>query len=199
VEGRFLRPDQEPDADELMERSLPVPGTAVRVLAPEDNLLQVALHTAKHSYVRAPGFRLHLDVDRIVNGQPIDWQVFVERVHAHRVRTPVYFSLRIPAELLDTPVPEDVLRAIRPPRWKVELLDRWLLRTGLYRPNEPKFGRLEFIAFTASLYDEFGGLLRGVFPERAWMQDRYGTSRPALLPYLYARRIVDLVLRRMPT
>ena len=78
VAGRWIRPDQEPSAEELMARSMPIPDTAVRLLAPEDNLLQVALHTAKHSYVRAPGFRLHTDVDRIVRRQVIDWQTFVE-------------------------------------------------------------------------------------------------------------------------
>ena len=47
-----------------------------QILSPEDNLLQVALHTAKHSYVRAPGFRLHSDVDRIVCFQEINWNIF---------------------------------------------------------------------------------------------------------------------------
>ena len=56
-----------------MTDSLEVNGSNVRILAPEDNLLQVALHTAKHSYVRAPGFRLHSDVDRVVRFQSIDW------------------------------------------------------------------------------------------------------------------------------
>ncbi|GAG26411.1 unnamed protein product, partial [marine sediment metagenome] len=57
VAGRWIRPDQEPDSEELMSRSVPISGTDVRMLSPEDNLLQVALHTAKHTYVRAPGFR----------------------------------------------------------------------------------------------------------------------------------------------
>ncbi len=70
VAGRWIRPDQEPSAEELMARSISIPGTTVRLLAPEDNLLQVALHTAKHTYVRAPGFRLHLDVERIVRAYP---------------------------------------------------------------------------------------------------------------------------------
>jgi len=56
VAGRWIRPDQEPGAEELLARSISIPGSAARLLAPEDNLLQIALHTAKHSYVRAPGF-----------------------------------------------------------------------------------------------------------------------------------------------
>ena len=76
VAGRWIREDQEPNADDLINRSLPITGTNVRLLAPEDNLLQVCLHTAKHSYMRAIGFRLHTDVDRIVNYQNINWNIF---------------------------------------------------------------------------------------------------------------------------
>ncbi len=53
VAGRWIRPDQEPCGDDLIARSQSIDGTHVRLLCPEDNLLQVALHTAKHSYVRA--------------------------------------------------------------------------------------------------------------------------------------------------
>ena len=105
VAGRWIRPDQEPKAEELLARSIPIPGSAVRLLAPEDNLLQIALHTAKHSYVRAPGFRLHTDVDRVVRRQPLNWEVFLTRVMSLEVKTPVYFSLAIPRFLFGTPIP----------------------------------------------------------------------------------------------
>ena len=64
IAGRWIQPHNEPNGDVLMDNSIKVENTDIRILAPEDNLLQVALHTAKHSYVRAPGFRLHSDVDR---------------------------------------------------------------------------------------------------------------------------------------
>ena len=76
ISGRWIQPKQEPNTNDLFNRSLKVKGSKVRLLSPEDNLLQVALHTAKHSYVRAPGFRLHVDVDRIVSTQNIDWKIF---------------------------------------------------------------------------------------------------------------------------
>jgi hypothetical protein len=150
VAGRWIRPDQEPSAEELMARSVPIQGTAVRLLAPEDNLLQVALHTAKHSYVRAPGFRLHTDVDRIVRRQVIDWNLFVKRVKALQVKTAVYFSLALPKLLFDTPIPSHVLDQLRPPAWKERLISRWLQKVGIFNPDEPKFGRVEFILFTVA-------------------------------------------------
>lgn len=199
VAGRWIRPDQEPSAEELMARSIPIPGTAVRLLAPEDNLLQVTLHTAKHSYVRAPGFRLHTDVDRIVRRQPIDWDLFLRRVLKLQVITAVYFSLALPKELFDTPIPDYVLECLRPPAWKEQLIARWLQRAGIFNPDERKFSRPGFVLFTALLYDDFAGLWRGVFPDAAWMRTQYGFHSKWLLPYFHGRRLANLAFRRTAT
>lgn len=200
VAGRWIRPDQEPAAEALMARSISIPGTAVRLLSPEDNLLQVALHTAKHTYVRAPGFRLHLDVERIVRAYPdLDWELFVQRVTALQVKTAVYFSLLIPHDLFGTPIPESVLVVLRPPAWKERLIIRWLNRVGLFNPHEQKFSKPGYILFNALLYDNLWGLLRSIFPARAWMRERYGFRSDLLLPYYHARRLFDLALRRVNT
>lgn len=200
VAGRWIRPDQEPSAEELIARSIPIPDTDVRLLAPEDNLLQVALHTAKHTYVRAPGFRLHLDVERIVRAYPdLDWPLFLERVTALEVKTAVYFSLLIPHELFGTPIPEQVLTALRPPAWKERLISRWLDRVGLFNPHEQKFSKPGYIIFNSLLYDDFRGLLRGLFPSGTWMRERYGFRSNLLLPYYHGRRLLDLALRRVNT
>ncbi len=200
VAGRWIRPDQEPSAAELMARSISIEGTAVRLLAPEDNLLQVCLHTAKHSYVRAPGFRLHLDVVRIVDAYPdLNWAVFVERVTKLQVKTATFFSLVIPHELFDTPIPAQVLTQLQPPRWKESLLRRMIKKAGLFNPHEKKFNRAEYIFFNALLYDDWRGLWRGVFPNRAWMQAHYNFQNPLLLPLYHLRRLSSLLFRRLAT
>ena len=80
IAGRWIQPKQEPKADELVDRSISIKGSNVRLLSPEDNLLQVCLHTAKHTFVRAPGFRLHTDVDRIISTQLITESIFEKMV-----------------------------------------------------------------------------------------------------------------------
>jgi len=199
VAGRWIRPDQEPKAEELLARSISIPRSAVRLLAPEDNLLQVALHTAKHSYVRAPGFRLHLDVDRIVRRQPLNWEVFLTQVISLEVKTPVYFSLAIPRFLFGTPIPDEVLAKLEPPPWKLALITGWLQRVGLFNPDAPKFGRAGYVLFTALLYDDLKGLFRGLFPGKTWMRAHYRIQSGWRLPYYYGRRLVDLAIRRIST
>jgi len=199
VAGRWIQPEQEPSADDLMARSITIEGTALRLLSPVDNLLQVSLHTAKHTYVRAPGFRLHTDVDRIARRQPIDWELFVQRVEQLRVRTAVYFSLAIPADLFGTPIPEWVLGRLSPPAWKERLMARWIVRAGIFNPHQKKFSKIGYILFNSLLYDEFSGLMRGVLPTPETIRRRYGVRSSALLPWYYARRIFELLLRRART
>ena len=159
VAGRWIRPEQEPDGERLVERSVPIDGSALRLLAPADNLLQVALHTAKHSYVRAPGLRLHTDVDRLVRHQPPDWARLVERADRTEIRTPVYFSLAMAQALLGTPIPKEVLANLAPPRWKREAVLAMVRRADLFEPDEHKFSRPEMMVFHALLYDDAAGLL----------------------------------------
>lgn len=182
-----------------MARSLGLPATRVRILSPEDNLLQVALHTAKHTYVRAPGFRLHTDVDRVVFEQSIDWELFAARVEQLSVRTPVYFSLALAHRLLGTPIPLPVLERLRPSRWKERLILNWLGRVGLFDPDEPKFGPWRYLAFTALQYDSWGGLLGAALPPPARLREKYCQEASAGLPILYAKYLRDLAFRRNRT
>lgn len=199
VAGRWIRPDQEPPADELLTRSLPIAGTAARLLAPEDNLLQVCLHTAKHSYVRAPGFRLHTDVDRIVRHCPINWEAFCSRVEQTGVRTAVYLSLLIPTVLLNTPVPREVLTRLDFAPFKHMLLQRWIRRVGLFNPKKRKWSKIGYIGFILLLYDTLGGIWRAVFPDYEWMHRHYAVSARWILPWGYFIRIFELLTRRAST
>jgi len=197
VAGRWIRPDQEPSADELMESSIEIPGTAVRLLSPEDNLLQVALHTAKHTYVRAPGVRLHTDVDRIVAFQKINWEAFTQKIEQFKVKTAVYFSLVIPKELFGTAIPDEVTETIKPSSWKVWLISRWLNKVGLFNPDERKFGKLGYIVFNCLLYDSFFDLFRGILPSPRWLKEHYKFESNLLLPFYYVKRVANLAFKRV--
>lgn len=197
VARRWFSSKQEPTISELFSRSISVSNSDVRLLCPEDNLLQLCMHNSAHSYVRKPGIRLHLDVERIVRRVSINWDIFVERVLALKVKTPVYFSLAIPKSVFQTPIPDSVLTELSPPRWKKEVVFRWLDRIGLFNPDKRKFGRIGFIIFSALLYDDMAGLLKSIFPDSQWMRERYRFESGLLLPYYHVRRLFDLTIRRV--
>ena len=196
VSGRWIRPHQEPKSEELFARSLKVRGSHVRILSPVDNLIQVCLHTAKHSYVRSPGFRLHTDVDRIVRGCSIDWQLFLQRVYSLNVKTATFFSLILASDLLGTPVPQSVLRSLRPNILKLLIIRSWLLKVGLFDPNSRKWNRFTFPVFVAFLYDDLSSLFASLFPSKDWLQRRF---RSSFLPLNYLKYISNILfVRSMP-
>ena len=199
VAGRWIQPDQEPQVDDLIKRSKPIINSKVRLLSPEDNLLQVALHTAKHSYVRSPGFRLHTDVDRIVTVEDIDWAIFISRVSDLKTKTAVYFSLEMAKTLLGTDVPDDVLIALKPNVLKVKLMNLWLEKVGIFEPEAPKWSKLGYIIFVSLLYDNLSDFFNGIFPPSRRMKEDYGFSSSFLLPYYHGKRIWNLLFKRANT
>jgi len=192
VSGRWVRRDQEPDGGQLVARSIPVSGSAIRLLEPTDNLLQVALHTAKHTFVRAPGLRLHTDIDRLIAFAPPDWSVLVATARRLEVATPIFFSLECAKELLGTAVPDEVLHQLRPPAWKTKLIMRWLNRADVFEPDEKKFSRPGMLAMHGLLYDSAAGLAASLMDT-----DRRSLTLRGLPANLArgARRAIDVATR----
>ena len=191
VAGRWIRPDLEPETAGLVDRSYFAGDTKVRVLCPEDNLLQVCIHTAKHSYVRAPGLRLHLDVERIVACKDIDWELFVKKVKDTHVKVSAYFSLYIPSVLFSTPVPAWVLDELKPKN--AAGIEGQLAKAGLLHPKQRKFSKPEFLKFQTSLYDSKADMLKVLNPGKEKMHELYNYKNPLLTPYYILCRGLDLV------
>ncbi len=200
VAGRWIAPEVEPVADDLFKTALPIEGTDVLLQDPVSNLLQVSLHTAKHSYVRAPGLRLHTDVDRIVRAYPkLNWDEFVLRVQSMKVAVSVFFSLAISAEILGTPIPDDVLDALEPPKVQRDFIFRCIRQAGLFHPLEHKFSRPKYLAFTAMLFDSPKACLKSAFPSSEYMKQHYGLTSSTQLPGCYIKRFASLIFKRVRT
>lgn len=190
VAGRWIRPDLEPDTDGFIDRSYMAGDSKARVLSPEDNLLQVCIHTAKHSYVRAPGLRLHMDVDRIVAHTNIDWELFLKKVEETHVKTSTYLSLYIPSVLFGTKIPQNVLDALKPKN--AEKLLNLLADAGLTHPHGHKFNKLEFLRFQTALYDSKKDMVRVIYPNKDWMKERYNCKNGLQVAKYTVTRTLDL-------
>lgn len=191
VDGRWIRPDMEPDTDDFIARSFMPEGTKVHVLSPEDNLLQVSIHTAKHSYCRAPGLRLHMDVDRIVAHETIDWERFLAIAKNIHVKTSTYFSLLIPSVIFGTQVPQWVLDELKPKQ--ADKILNMLSRAGLTHPKGKKFSKLQFLMFQTALYDTKKDMLKVLYPGKQWMNEHYGCKNSFDRAFSAIKRGLDLV------
>lgn len=196
IAGRWIQPHNEPNGDELLRRSISVKNSAVRILAPEDNLLQVALHTAKHSYVRSPGFRLHSDVDRIVRYQEVNWDIFLDRVSKLKLKTAVYFSLYFAKELLKTPISENVLKKLQPNWIRQKIVRYYISKAGLFNQKKKKFSKIGYIIFNLALYDSISEIAKAVFPPYSILTKKYNFNNRWKMPYYQLKRIKELVLKR---
>ena len=193
VAGRWIRRDLEPDAETLVSNAYYAHGTKVGILSAEDNLLQVSVHTAKHSYVRAPGLRLHLDVERIVAHKKIDWDLFLQKVAAAHVKTSTYYSLYLANMLFDTPIPGPVLDALYPGKGKDHRVLKLIDKAGLLHPKGQKFSKLQFLVFQTSLYDSWKDAWFVLYPKNGGLREIYGYRNPLLTPYYLVLRALDLV------
>ena len=196
---RWLPMGRELSTAELIARSVQIAedSTHVRLLAPEDNLLVCAWHTASHSYVRGPGVRLQLDVDRLVRRVSINWDIFLSRARTHKVAAIVFPSLAIPKALFGTPIPERVLKDLVPSARRRQAIMHMIERASIFNRDSYKFSPLEFVWLEAHLCDDglLAGLFRIFFPPVEWMQEGYGFHNKLTLPYYYAHRLTDLARR----
>ena len=166
VAGRWIQKNSEPDSDQLIKDSIAIKDTKVKILEPTDNLLQVCLHTAKHSYCRAPGFRLHSDVDRVVRFNKINWKVFFNKIVDLQIKTAVYYSLFFSKILLKTPIPEDVLIKLKPNFLKNKIMLGFVFNAGIFNQHKKKFSKLGYIFFNILLFDSLRNLIIGIFPNK---------------------------------
>ena len=196
IAGRWIQPENEPNGDELINDSIQVKDSDIRILNPVDNLLQVSLHTAKHSYVRAPGFRLHSDVDRVVRFQKIDWKIFTNKVIDLRLKTAVYFSLFFAKDLLNTPIPDFVFDKLNPSWYRKKIIFYFIKKADIYNQKKKKFSKVGYIVFNMSLYDTFMQNLNSIFPSYDSIKIKYPIRNRFQLPYFYLIRIKDLIFKR---
>lgn len=137
---RTLLPPRGPFPDEAdgsweHARRLELDEGSVWVMAPEDQLIHLAIHFAwSHGMVRGLA-RTVRDVAAVCAGTPPDWDVFVRRAREHRGGTCAYWTLRLARNLGDAAVPAQVLESLAPsrPRWVLDRLERAYVEAGLFR------------------------------------------------------------------
>jgi hypothetical protein len=122
-----------PDANKLLANIVKIPEENVWVLAPEDRVLHSATHLF-HGGEFEHGFRDLSDLDLLLkefSKQENFWVKLLQRADDLNQQIPLYYALRYTHQILQTPVPENVLKASKqqsPNRINAKLMDALFLR-----------------------------------------------------------------------
>ncbi|MGH9770252.1 MAG: nucleotidyltransferase domain-containing protein [Candidatus Acidiferrales bacterium] len=103
----------EPDLDDFLERRVAVAmsGHELRTFAPEDALIALSIHGAKDFWGRMSWIT---DIAELIQSHPqLDWDRVATRGESLRAQRMLHLGLILAASLLDAPLPEDVVRAIK--------------------------------------------------------------------------------------
>ena len=93
-----------------------VNGSTALVPSLPQQLLHLCIHFAWSHQMQWGGWRAFRDVDRLARRADFSWPEFVDLAHNSRATTGCFWTLRLARNLAGAPVPDDALRALRPPR-----------------------------------------------------------------------------------
>lgn len=149
------------------------------IMAPEDALIHLCVHQAINHQFGMSWLRNLLDIHLLVTRYELDWSQVAARASQWRLATVVWTVLSLAQRLLGTAAPDAFLQSLSPPRWQRWLINRLRLEEALLVMRPGVYDHRRFLiqmAMVDRLRDGAALLLRGLFPEAAWLQARYGVD-----------------------
>ncbi len=165
-------------------------------MAPDDLLLHVCTHAAYNDEFRL-GLPAVCDVDAVVCrlGHELDWSRLVQTANSDGRSRFAYATLRLSRELLETPVPEDVLASLHHDQGDEEVVREAVVYVLTTADEVPVTLRSMGEATTPRA--RLVTLWRGIFPPPKTLRRIYSLEAGTKLQYLYyVLRPLDLLIRR---
>ncbi|MFC1597524.1 nucleotidyltransferase family protein, partial [Planctomycetota bacterium] len=189
------------DVDGLWNRAQPASmnGVVTSVLACEDLLLHLCVHGG-YQHAFGLGLRPVCDIAETLfrYRDALNWAAIVQRTRLWGAQKCVYFGLRLSQELLDAPVPQDVLESLAPDdddgRWMKLILKQVFGDNGSICPSVSGSSKLAQLRGPQSFRHKVGFVLRRVFPARKELACIYRIPSDSLRIYpCYILRLRDLI------
>ncbi len=172
--------------DAIVSRLRPVEilGHPVFTLAPEDTIIQLAVHLAINHQMARLGVRGLLDVVQVARHHPIDWQTVADRARRWRVATATWLVLALAAETLALDEARPLLAQLRPAAGlQRTLLARFVDVHSVIEMRNLTRGPRRFVyllLMTDRRQDALRVFYRALWPEAAWLATRYGQVGPGI-------------------
>lgn len=179
--------------EEVWADSLPVTlgGAQVRMLSHEDTLVFIITHTMlSHNHPEAKWLK---DADLFIRKyhQEVCWQTVIKRFNENHVHVPAYYFLLKIQQDHATPVPADILSALKPGEgdW---LAARFFSFVANQTAPAPYIDYLLPVMVQPGVRAKIRFILAKLFPGREVMVKKYGFKSAWTLPIFYFRRFVEL-------
>jgi hypothetical protein len=177
--GTWLRLTARVDEAAVWERTAAVTllDQPVRLLAPEDAVLQLLVHLGiNHQFSMSP-LRSLADVVLLARSSPLDWAMMAKRAQAWRIATVAWLGLSLAADLAGLSEVHAILPQLAPSRLRQSLLRRLVNADRLVAQIDVRVSRWRYVLLLA-LVDRPRDILKLIFrtlwPERDWLSARYG-------------------------
>ena len=177
-------------------RAVTFEGCHAWVLAPEDTLLHLALHTSFHHGFDRSALKALVDLQQVVaqSADGIDWTSLVGRANAWGAGGFVFATFRVASDLLRVPIPEHALERLDHSSEDEEVAEA-ALRYVLMPPADLT---QPFVELARQGWSErWRSIVRRAFPPRPTIAQLYSVSpsSPIVFP-LYVIRALGLIGRR---
>ncbi|MCH8063813.1 MAG: nucleotidyltransferase family protein [Chloroflexi bacterium] len=96
-------------------RSIQIDGSPALMLGLEDQVVMLSVHLHRHGFNRLMWFK---DIDLLLRryGDDLDWEMVLDLARRESVGPSLWYTFRFLREMLDTPVPEEAMSALKPGR-----------------------------------------------------------------------------------
>jgi hypothetical protein len=151
-------------------------GQSAWTLAPEDALIQIAVHIAISHSMSATVLRSLMDI-LFLSSHIGDWEQVVSRVHKWRVATPVGLVLQFADDLLRIPVLYPTLTRLKPGAFRRRLIGSFIDHDSIISAKDLTRTKSRFLFLLLLVHrpiDMLRLIYRAFIPERAWLERRYG-------------------------
>lgn len=194
--GEWLRCTARIEEQEIRDRIVAQHRDAQTIfyLAPEDELIQVAVHAAVNHQMSSPWLRTLADIVLLARKQSIHWDTLVSRCRDWQVAGPVGLVLKMAVEMAGLEEAAAAASRLLPPGLRYRQLERMRNLSSLVQMHDLTNGPARFL-YQLLLVDRWPNALRllrrSAWPEKAWLHARYeGQGAQKALRFKYWRRIL---------
>jgi hypothetical protein len=146
-------------------------------LTPEDMVIHLAVHTAVNHQFGLAALRSLLDIALTSEKRGVDWLVVAERAKRWRVGTAVYTVLDLLDQLMGVAGVDPALSRLKPSALRRGLIRRFVTAESVLAGRDVSSGRQRFLLLLL-LVDRRRDMVklvwRTLWPEKAWLDARYG-------------------------